>query len=182
MFDKLRSLLAAQLLAGLTALAAAAPAPAAVVLTFNTATATDVDYTITGLYTDLFSGLSFSSGPWTVTLDSPVPAPELGSGDEWSVRLVLEYAGLSGNRTDNFGADLGPPHGITTFAAAQFSGTLSLAHLTAGAALDVTGKTTWRIDGDQLIDRSFVVSEPAPLALLCLGLTIAGVARRYRAG
>ncbi len=181
MFEKLPLILATRLAAGLIAVVSAASAQANVIVTFNTATATDVNYTITGDYTDLLSGFTATQGPWTILLDSPVPAPLPGSGDPWSLRLILEYAGLTGNRTDYYGGTPGVI--ISTFDAFQMSGAFAIAAGCFGcgqsASLDLSNRTSWIVGGFATIDPS-LVPEPSSYTLLAIGLAGLAVTRRRK--
>ena len=78
-----------------------------------------------------------------------MPAPLPGSGDPWSLRLILEYAGLTGDRTDYYGGTPGVI--ISTFNAFNMSGAFAIAAACFGcgqsASLDVRDRTSWIVGG-----------------------------------
>jgi hypothetical protein len=157
------------------AIALAAPANASIIFTFNAADAVHVDYSITGSYADLASGLAFTSGNWTITLDSPVPSGEPGAGDAWSLRVVIQYAGLTGERVDYFGGRAGIA--IDTFDVNNLSGDFIPTFAFAAAFLSLSSRTDWAAGGSHSLDLG-KLPEPGSLALLGLALAAAATARR----
>ena len=129
------------------AIAQTVPTRAATVTFANSNPTTDtyVDWQITGLYSELLSGASYVAGPWTLSLDSPVPAPLPGSGDPWSLRVVLERSGLTGNRTDYAGG--APGILILTQDANNLSGGFAAHWAGASFNVDISSEVTWIAGG-----------------------------------
>lgn len=143
-------------------------------------TAERVDYAFSGDYTDVFSSV-FSDGPWTITVTSPVPAGEPGATFGWSLRLMIEYAGLGGERTDYWWgvAPPAPNAGLYGFDIENVAGELAAATVETGSGVSLPS-FAWQVDGmHRVTARQPPVPEPATIAAVGLALIGLLAARKF---
>ena len=134
-------------------------------------TAERVDYAFSGDYADTFSSV-FSDGPWTITVTSPVPAGEPGAAFDWSLRLMIQYAGLAGERTDYWWGVAPPAQnaGLYGFDIENVTGALALATVETGSGVSLPSNV-WQIDGMHRVTApQQPVPEPATIAMMGLAL------------
>lgn len=134
-------------------------------------TAERVDYAFSGDYTDIFSSV-FSDGPWTITLASPVSAGEPGAGYDWSLRLMIQYAGLGGERTDYWWgvAPPAPNAGLYGYSIENVTGELDAATVETGSGVSLPSNV-WQVDGmHRVAAPQQPVPEPATIATMGLAL------------
>lgn len=142
---------------------------------YNPTTDIYVDWSIAGLYTETFTGATYAEGPWTVTLDSPVPAPLPGSADTWSIRVMLQRLGLSGGVTDYVGGT--PAVSLDTFVSAgDITGDFSTYWAGKGLAADLTNSAVWFVDGSLRMKENTPPTVPTPSTWLLVGVGLAVLA------
>lgn len=164
---------------GLAALCLTGPVRGAVSVV-AVGTLTTLSYDVSGLLSPLEGpNMSFILGKWTLELAYPTPSGEPGASDDWSMRVTMQYEGLSGSRIDYYGVNETSTGdwSINTFECGISSGQFLLASVDSRCALSVLDAPTWTASGYQEVDLSRI-PEPGTLALLGLGL--AGLAATCR--